>query len=87
MRHTEVPRVGVQSGLQLPAYAMQVPSLLCDLHHSSQQHQVLNPLREARDRTHNLMDTNRVHNPLSHNRNASTFMFFNVLGLLRLEGE
>ena len=26
-----------------------------NLHHSSQQHQILNPLSEARDRTHNLM--------------------------------
>ena len=31
-------------------------SLVCDLHHSSWQHPILNPLSEARDRTHNLMD-------------------------------
>ena len=30
------------------------PSHTCDLHHSSQQHWSLNPLREARDRTRNL---------------------------------
>jgi len=31
------------------------PSHVCDLHHSSQQHQILNPVSEARDHTHNLM--------------------------------
>ena len=30
-------------------------SYICDLHHSSQQHQILNPLSEARDQTYNLM--------------------------------
>ena len=33
------------------------------------QHCFLNPLREARDQTHILVDTNWVLNPLSHNRN------------------
>ena len=31
------------------------PSYVCNLHHNSQQHQTLNPLSEARDRTHVLM--------------------------------
>ena len=56
--HTEVARLGFQSELQLPAYtpatAMQDPSHICDLHHSSHR-QILNPLREARDWTHNLV--------------------------------
>ena len=38
----EIPRLGVESELQLLAYAtataMQDPSHVCDLHHSSQQH-------------------------------------------------
>ena len=38
-----------------------------DLHPSSQQHRILNPLSEARDRTHILMDTSQVINLLSHN--------------------
>ena len=46
-------RLGVQSELQLlaytPATAMQDPSLICNVHHSSQQHQILNQLSEARD--------------------------------------
>ena len=33
---------------------------ICDLHHSSQQHRILNPLREARDQTHNLMGPSRI---------------------------
>ena len=56
----EVPRLGVQLELQLLVYttatAMQVPSRICDLHHSSGQHWILNPLGEARDQTHVLMD-------------------------------
>ena len=47
-----VPRLRVKSELQLPAYAtatgMQDLSHLFDLHHSSWQHQILNPLSEAR---------------------------------------
>ena len=46
-RHMEVPRPGVQSELQLPAYvtatATPDPSCVCDLLHSSQQRQILNP--------------------------------------------
>ena len=30
-------------------------SFICNLHHSSRQHQILNPMSEARDQTHNLM--------------------------------
>ena len=51
--HMEVPRLGVELELQLPAYitatAMQHPNHICDLHHSSEQWQILNPLSEARD--------------------------------------
>ena len=41
--------------------AMQDPSHVCGLHHSSWQCRILNPLSGARDRTHILMDTSRVH--------------------------
>ena len=55
----EGPRLGVQSELQLPAYptgtAMQDPSHICDLHHSSGQRRILNPLSKTRDRTRNPM--------------------------------
>ena len=43
------------------ATAMPKPSLNCNLHHSSGQRRVLNPLSEARDRTHNLMVPSRIH--------------------------
>ena len=53
--HMEVPRLGVKSDLEPPAYtaatAMQDLSRICDLHHSSWQRQTLNPLSEARDPT------------------------------------
>ena len=57
----EFPRLGVESELQPPscatAIATQDLSLVCDLHHSSQQCWILNPLSKARDRTFILMDT------------------------------
>ena len=53
------PRLGVQCELQLTAYprvkAMPDLSCVCDLHHSSQQRQILNLQSDARDQTRNLM--------------------------------
>ena len=64
LRPMEVPRLRVESELQLPAYTTAIAawdlSLVCDLHASSGQRWMLNPLREARDRTHVLMDASRV---------------------------
>ena len=72
----EVPRLGVKSELQLLAYATptatQDPRCICDLHHSSWQCQILNPLREARDRTHILVDSGWV-KLLSHDGNSLPF--------------
>ena len=60
----EVARLGVQSELQLPAYTTATaagdPSHVCDLHHSSRRCQIPDPLSEARDQTHILMDTRRI---------------------------
>ena len=39
---------------------MEVPRHICDLYHSSQQHQILNPLSEAKDPAHNLMVPSRI---------------------------
>ena len=65
LRHMEVPRLGVELKLQLLAHAtaiaMQDPSCICDPHHSSWQCQILNPLSEARDGTHNLMIPSQIH--------------------------
>ena len=72
--YMKVPRLGVKSELQLPAYttatATQDLSHICDLHHSSWQCRILNPVRGARDPTCILMETSQVHNPQSHNRNT-----------------
>ena len=60
-RHVEVPMLGFESELQLlsctTATAMQDPSRICDLHHSSWQRQILNTLSEVRYRTCVFMDT------------------------------
>ena len=55
----EVPGLGVKLELQLLAYttATPDPSHICDLHYSSQQLQILNPLSEAKDQTCILMNT------------------------------
>ena len=64
LQHMEVPRLGVQSELQLLAYTTATEtrdlSLFCDLHHSSQQGQILNPWSEARDGASMLTDTSQV---------------------------
>ena len=62
-QHMEVPRLGVKLELQLPATATatQDASGIFDLHCSSQQHRILNPLSKARDRTLILMDTSGIH--------------------------
>ena len=64
-QHMEVSRLGVELEQQLLAYttatATQDPSRACHPHHSSWQHWILNPLREARDRTLVLVDPSRVH--------------------------
>ena len=39
---------------QCQIQAASATSCVCDLHHSSQQRRILNPLSKARDRTHNL---------------------------------
>ena len=60
----EVPKLGVELELQLLAYttaaATRDLSCICDLHHSSWQCWILNPLSKARDRTCILMDTSWV---------------------------
>ena len=51
-------------GAQPPAYARATatwdPSHVFDLHHSSWQHRILNPLSKVRDQTRNLMVPSRV---------------------------
>ena len=72
----EVPRLWVKSELQLPAYTTATArsdlSHICDLHHSSWQRQILNPLSEARDPTLNLTVPSRV----SHSAPVSFYVKF-----------
>ena len=58
LRLREVPRLGVESELQLTATATATRDLshFCDLHHISWQHWILNPVSKTRDRTLILMD-------------------------------
>ena len=60
----EVPRVGVESELHLLPYttaiATQDLNRIFDIHHSSQQCWILNPLMEARDRIRNLMVPSQI---------------------------
>ena len=64
--HMEIPRLGVESELEPPAYATDTAtpelSRICNLQHSSQfqQRWILNPLRKARDWTRNLMVPSRI---------------------------
>ena len=61
MWHMEVPTLGVESELYLMAYttatAMSDLSHLCNLYHSSWQHQILKALSKDRDQTCILMDS------------------------------
>ena len=76
LRHMEIPRLGVEVELQLPAYttatATQELSRVWDLCHSLRQCWI-NTLRGARDQTCILMDTSWACNLLSHNRNPKPY--------------
>ena len=62
--HMEVPRPGVKSQLQLLAYTTATtipdPSHVCNLHHSSWQCWIPNPLSKARDWACILMDASQI---------------------------
>ena len=61
LRHMEVPRLGVESELEVPAYTTATATLdpicICDLHCSLLQPWIFNLLSEARDQTCILRDT------------------------------
>ena len=81
MRHMEVPRLGVEMELQLPAYTTVTetrdPSCVCNLHCSLWQCWILNLLSSARDQTCVLIDTSLGSLPLNHNRNfLISFIFY-----------
>ena len=70
----EVPGVGVELELQLPAYTTATPDLssICDPHCTMLQCQILNSLSEATDQICILMDTSWVLSLLSHNGNSKS---------------
>ena len=61
LQHMEVSGLGLKLELPLLAYATATAmwdlSHICDLMPQLRQHQILNPLSEARDQTHILTDT------------------------------
>ena len=62
--HVEVPGLGIQLELWLPAYttatATQDPSCICELHHSSQPCEILNPLSKSSDWTRNIIVPSQI---------------------------
>ena len=94
LSHQETPRKGIPAAygsswegveleLQLPVYitatAMPDPCCICKSCSSLQQSWILNPLNEARNQTHILMETGRILNLLSHSENFQKRVFFKVL--------
>ena len=77
-QHMQVSRLGVKSEQQLLAHdtatAMPNPRLICNLHHSSRQCQILNPLSETRDQICIFMGTSQTVSAEPHG-NSSHLIF------------
>ena len=69
---TEGPRLGLNRSYSCHSHSNAVPSGICDLCRSLQQHQILNPLSEARAKARAPWRLCRVLDPLSHNGNSSS---------------
>ena len=82
----EVPRLGVKSELSLLAYttatAMQDPSHICDLHHRSWQHRILNPLSKAWDWTLVLTDTSWTHFGCTTMGTSRSYFYANIVSAI-----
>ena len=84
LQHMEVPRLGVKSELQLPAYATvkametQVQSGICNLHHSCDTSSLTHWLRPG-NQTQIHLHTSWILNPLSHNGNPLNKFFLQLL--------
>ena len=53
-------RIGATATSLCHSHSNVESELVCDLHHSSRQHQISNPLSEARNRTRIFMDTRQI---------------------------
>ena len=69
-RHIVVPRLGIELELQLPAYATAIATTSVTYTTAHDKARSFNPLSEAKDRTHILMDTILGLLLLSHSRNS-----------------
>ena len=72
LQHMGVPRPGVESELQLPAYSTAIAT---PDQSRSWQHWILNPLSKARDQTHNLMVPSRICFPCATTGTPKTAIF------------
>ena len=54
-----ISRVTLQLG-EVSTVVPEYPSRVCNLHHSSRQHRIVNPLSKGRDRIRNLMVPSRI---------------------------
>ena len=54
-------RIGAAAARHNQSHDNVGPKHVCNLYHSSWQHWILNPLSKARNQTHILIDTSRVH--------------------------
>ena len=74
-QHMDVPRLGVESEPQTPAYtiatALLDPSHICTLHHSSWQRQILNHQGRPGIKPTYSRTLGQVLNSLSHNGNST----------------
>ena len=84
--HIGVPKLGVQSELKLPAYTTATASQsnpdlsqICNLHHSSRQHQILNPLSKARDQTCVLIYASQIRFCLATTRTPKNVISYLIL--------
>ena len=68
----------VAAGLHHRVTVVPVPSHVCNLHHSSQQHQIFNLLSEARDQTCIFMDTSQICFLLCHD---GLFLLGSIIGI------
>ena len=86
LQHMELPRLGSNWSCSYQPQPQPQPcqnwamSLVCDLHHSSWQHWILNLLSEARDQIRTLLEHSQVFNrPSSSENSRGTLYLINTL--------